>query len=162
MEFIKRHARSLTVGFAIAMIFSGGIAVANWLASGTGSAYSKAGSEQALSTVSAAADVTTPLFPGQTGDVAIRVVNPNAALTLTVLDFSGATVTSDKGAACNASTGVTISQAVVNTYLGAGKPLPNGTTLFDIAGAASMSNASDTSCQGATFTISPVGLQATT
>jgi hypothetical protein len=57
-------------------------------------------------------------------------------------------ISSDKGAACNAATGVTFAdQTGLALDIAAG-----ATTTFPLR-AVSMSNASDNSCQGATFTI---------
>jgi hypothetical protein len=161
-KIFGRKAKALVTGLVVGAMFAAGVAAAAWLTSGSGSAYSKAGTEQALSTQNASADVTAPLFPGGTGDVALRVVNPNQAMTLTGVDFSSATVTGAGGIGSCSTTGVTISQSVVDTWLADGQPLPNGTTSFDIPDAASMSNAADSGCQGATFTITPVSLSATT
>jgi hypothetical protein len=63
------------------------------------------------------------------------------------------TVTSDKGAACDAATGVSFTN---QTGLTLDVPA-SGAASFTLAGAAAMSNASDNSCQGAVFTI-PVTL----
>jgi hypothetical protein len=65
------------------------------------------------------------------------------------------TITSDKGAACDASTGVTFSnQTGLTLDLAAG-----ATATLTVPNSVSMSNASDNSCQGAVFTV-PVTLTA--
>jgi len=79
------------------------------------------------------------------------VTNPNpfAVRITTVAKQTGGVITSDKGAACNASTGVTFTdQTGLALDLAAG-----ATTTFSLANAVSMSNASDNTCQGAIFTI---------
>ncbi len=86
----------------------------------------------------------------------VKVTNPNSfAVTVTSVTGAG-TITSDKGAACNASTGVTFTNAAgLSQAVGAG-----ATVTFSLAGKVAMSNASDNSCQGAIFTV-PVTLSAT-
>ena len=65
----------------------------------------------------------------------------------------GATITSDKGSACDASTGVTFTDQHTQAL-----DVPaNSSATFTLAGVVHMSNASDNSCQGAVFTI-PVSL----
>jgi hypothetical protein len=88
--------------------------------------------------------------------VKIKVTNPNA-FAVTVTGVSGAgSITSDKGAGCDASTGVTFTnQTGLTQSVGAG-----ATVTFTLSGAAAMSTASVTSCQGGVFTI-PVTLTAT-
>jgi hypothetical protein len=63
------------------------------------------------------------------------------------------TVTSDKGTACDASTGVTFTN---QTGLTLDIPATSAAT-FTLTGSVAMSNASDNTCQGAVFTI-PVSL----
>jgi hypothetical protein len=83
------------------------------------------------------------------------VTNPNdVALTITSVVGAGA-ITSDKGRACDRSTGVTFtSTSGLHRVVGAGQ-----TVTFSLRGKTAMSNASDSSCQGATFTI-PVSVTA--
>ena len=63
--------------------------------------------------------------------------------------ISALLVTSDKGVACNASTGVTFTDQTGLALDVAG----GATSTFTLSGAVSMTNASDNSCQGAIFTI---------
>ena len=65
------------------------------------------------------------------------------------------TITSDKGASCDASTGVTFTN---QTGLALNVPPNSAGTEFTLPlGSVAMSNASHTSCQGAVFTV-PVTL----
>jgi hypothetical protein len=85
------------------------------------------------------------------------VTNPNSfPVRITAVSKQAVgSITSDKGAACNASTGVTFTdQSGLTLDLAAG-----ATSTFTLSGAVSMSNASDNSCQGAIFTI-PVDVTA--
>jgi hypothetical protein len=66
------------------------------------------------------------------------------------------TITSDKGAACNASTGVTFTDTTgLSNSVAA-----SASTTITLSGKAAMSSASDNSCQGAVFTI-PITLTGT-
>jgi hypothetical protein len=85
--------------------------------------------------------------------VVISVSNPNGfPVTITAVSGNG-TITSDKGAACNASTGVSFTNATGLSQVVAAST----TTTFTLTAKASMSSASDNTCQGAVFTI-PVSL----
>jgi hypothetical protein len=128
-----------------------GVVVAAWVANGSGPAYAKAATASSLTLGDASASVTADLYPGATGAVKVMVTNPNAfpVRITSVAKQAAAAITSDKGAACNASTGVTFTnQTGLTLDLAAG-----ATNTFTLAGAVSMSNASDNSCQGAVFTI---------
>src|SRR5258708_5910569 len=84
-----------------------------------------------------------------------RLAPALAAVTITAVTGAGR-ITSDKGAACDAATGVTFT----NTS-GLSQAVAAGATVsFSLAGRLAMSNASDNSCQGAVFTV-PITLVAT-
>jgi hypothetical protein len=136
---------------AIAALVASGVLYAAWSTGGSGNGYAKAGTASSLTIGDASASTTADLYPGGTGAVKLKVTNPNpfpVRITSVTKQASG-TITSDKGAACNASTGVTFTdQTGLTLDLAAG-----ATTTFTLSGAVSMSNASDNSCQGAIFTI---------
>jgi hypothetical protein len=96
---------------------------------------------------------STPLLPGGTGDVILNVNNPNAyAVTLVSVSGNG-TITADGGHSGCTTTGVTF-----NNQSGLTINIPaSTTTAVDLPGAASMSTASLSACQGATFSI-PVSI----
>ena len=148
---MRRTLLALAVGGALLTIPAA--ALAAWHGAGSGTAAARATSAQALSTVDASASTSAQLYPGGSGDVKLSIHNPNAyPVRVTSVTGSG-TITSDKGAACDASTGVTFAnQTGLSLDVAAG-----ATTTFTLSGAASMSNASDNACQGAVFTI-PVSL----
>lgn len=142
---------------AVAALVVTGILLAAWSTSGSGNGYAKAGTASALTVNDASASTTADLYPGANGTVKLSVTNPNPfAVRITAVTKQAAgTITSDKGAACNASTGVTFNnQTGLTLDLAA-----NTTSTFSLANAVSMSNASDNSCQGAVFTI-PVDVTA--
>lgn len=150
----RKWLTRITAGSLVFGIMAvGSIAYAAWTASGTGQGYAKAGTAQALTTVDVSASTTATLYPSGTGNVLLRINNPNPySVRVTSVTGSGA-VTSDKGAACDASTGVTFTN---QTGLTLDVPATSAVT-FTLTGVAAMSNASDNSCQGAVFTI-PVSL----
>jgi hypothetical protein len=142
---------------AIAALVVTGILVAAWSTGGSGNGYAKAGTASALTLNDASASTVADLYPSSNGAVKLSVTNPNLfpVRITAVTKQAGGTITSDKGAACNASTGVTFTnQTGLALDLAA-----NGTSTFTLNNAVSMSNASDNSCQGAVFTI-PVDVTA--
>jgi hypothetical protein len=126
-----------------------GVGVAAWNVSGSGSGYAKAGSATGLTIGDASASTVADLYPGVSGAAKLKVTNPNAfGVRITTVTGTGV-ITSDKGAACNAATGVSFTnQTGLTLDVAAG-----ATQTFTLAGAVAMSNASDNSCQGAVFTI---------
>jgi hypothetical protein len=155
---VGSKARLAVAISATAMVVAGGATLGSWaVSSSAGNGYAKAVTAQNLTLSDASASTVADLYPGATGAVKIKVTNPNAfAVTITGVSGAG-TITSDKGAACDASTGVTFAnQTGLSLALAGG-----ATTVFSLSGAAAMANTSVTSCQGGTFTI-PVTLTATT
>ena len=150
----NKVTRRITLSALFAgVLMAGSLAFAAWSAGGAGNGYAKATTAQVLTTVDASASTTAQLYPSGTGDMKLKVNNLNSyAVRVTSVTGSGA-ITSDKGAACNASTGVTFTNQVGQTL-----DVPAGSAVtFTLTGAVAMSNASDNSCQGAIFTI-PVTL----
>lgn len=133
-----------------------GIAWAAWTVTGSGSGYAKAGSASALTLGDASASASADLYPGATGSAKVAITNPNSFPVRVTSVTGNGTITSDKGAACNAATGVSFAnQTGLTLDLAAG-----ATTTFTLSGAVTMSNSSDNSCQGAVFTI-PVSVSGT-
>jgi hypothetical protein len=142
---------------ALAVLITAAVTLGSWtVGSSAGNGYTKAVTAQNLTLGDATASTTAQLYPGGTGDLWVKVTNPNP-FNVTVTGVTGAgTITSDKGGACNASTGVTFT----NTS-GLSQSVAAGATVsFSLAGKVTMSNLSDNSCQGAVFTV-PVTLAAT-
>lgn len=154
---ITRKKRTIVVAaVAVLAIVAVGIGIAAWSVGGSGNGYAKAGTASSLTLADATAFTTASLYPGATGDLKLRVTNPNSfPVRITTVTGNG-TITSDKGAACDASTGVTFAnQSGLALDVGAG-----ATATLTVSSAVSMSNASDNSCQGAVFTV-PVTVTAT-
>jgi hypothetical protein len=137
-------------GAAVIATAVAGIAIGAWSVSGSGTGYAKASTASAVTLSDASASTTADLYPGATGALKVKVSNPNPfPVRITAVSGNGA-ITSDKGAACDASTGVAFaSQSSLTLDL-----LANETNkVFTLASAVSMSNASDNSCQGAVFSV---------
>jgi hypothetical protein len=145
--------RKLATGiFVVSAASTAGLAFAAWNTTGSGNATARAVSAQVLTTVDATASTGATLYPGATGDARLTINNPNPyAVRVTSIAGNGA-ITSDKGAACNASTGVAFTSPTGTFDVPAASAAS-----FTLAGAVAMTNASDNACQGAVFTI-PVTL----
>ena len=142
---------------AVVMMATAMVTFGSWsVSSAPGSGYSKAVTAQNLTFTDVSGSAAAQLYPGATGDLILRVTNPNSfAVTVTGVAGSG-TITSDKGAACNASPGVTFTNTTgLTQVVGAGASIT-----FTLTGKTAMSNLSDNACQGAIFTV-PVTLTAT-
>lgn len=159
-RFIPRR-RMLALAATCSALIVTGLVFAAWLTSGSGSATAKAGSSQALSTVDASASTNATLYPGVTGDVTVKISNPNPfaiRVTSVALNGQNSDITADGGHASCSPTGVSFSnQTGLSVDVPAKSGGTNGTATATLTGAASMSNASADGCQGATFTI-PVTL----
>lgn len=143
--------RSAILALALGLLFAAGIAFAAWTATGTGSGYAKATTAQPLTTVDVSASVAATLYPGATGDVELRISNPNP-YPVVVSDVTGNGAITASDPACNVAS-VSFSD---QTGLSLNVPASNAAT-FTLSGAVQMSSAANDNCQGATFTI-PVAL----
>jgi hypothetical protein len=140
--FIKRHLKAFMVGALIASFTAGGIGYALWSINGSGSAYSKATSSQALTTVDVSAQAPGQLYPGGSGDMVIKIHNPNAfPVTVTDVTF-GAVSPSTCFVTADDQTGLSISVAA-----------GGDSALTTFPGAAHMGSGAGDACQGQLFTI---------
>ena len=157
-RIINRKLAVAVIAVAFAAV---GLVYAAWTTNGTGSAYAKAGSAQAISTIDVSASTTASLYPGVSGDVLIKLDNPNPyPVTVTAITGSGS-ITADAGHSGCTTTGVTFTnQTGLSLVVPAKSGGVDGVLQQTLTGAASMSNASLNACQGATFTI-PVTLTGT-
>jgi len=145
-----RHALAAT-GAVVGATLAANVAFAAWTSGGTGSGTAQATSAVALTTT--AATTSAQLFPGGSGDLKITVKNDNGYPVRVTDVTGGGGITSDKGPACDASTGVTFTDQHAQTL----DIAANSSATFTLSGVLHMSNASDNSCQGAVFTV-PVSL----
>jgi hypothetical protein len=151
------------IGGAITVLVLGivGLVYAAWTTTGSGSGYAKAGSSSALSTVDVSASTTATLYPGTSGDVLIKLSNPNPfPVQVTGVSLNGANsdIAADASHSGCTTTGVSFSnQTGLSIDVPAKSGGTNGTAQATLTNAATMSNASLNACQGATFTI-PVSI----
>lgn len=150
---MNTRKRIVAVGTTLIVLAAAGLVYAAWTTSGSGTGTAKATSAQALTTVDAAATTNASLYPGATGNVTIRISNPNP-YPVRVTDVTGnGAITADAGHPGCVTTGVSFTDQTGQTI-----DVPaNGQTEVTLNNAAAMSNASDNGCQGATFTV-PVSL----
>ncbi len=155
-----RLVRTAAATVALCILGGAGSAYAYWASTGIGAGSATNGTMQTV-IVDALIAGDTPqntLIPGGTADVIVRATNPNAhAVTLYGLAANGA-ITADAGHSGCTTTGVTFTPPSVPLT----PPVtvqPNSSILLTLPGAASMSTASLSACQGAQFRI-PVTLEA--
>ena len=152
-----RRKRTLLIALIVAVlgVVAVGVGIGAWSITGSGNGSAKATTASAITLADASAFTSADLYPGATGNLKLRATNPNPfPVRITAVSGNG-TITSDKGAACDASTGVTLAnQSGLTLDLAAG-----ATATLTVPNAVSMSNSSDNSCQGAVFTV-PVSLTA--
>jgi hypothetical protein len=155
MRFLSKR-NIIVVSMTLIVMVAVGFVYAAWTTSGSGSGYAKAGTSQALTTVDVSATTSASLYPGQSGNVTLKINNPNGynvRVTAVALNGQQTDITADAGHSGCTTTGVTFSnQSSLSLDVNAGSQAE-----FTLNGAASMSNASLNACQGATFTI-PVTL----
>jgi hypothetical protein len=158
MKRLSRKWTLIAAAGSLAAMATTALVFAAWTTNGAGSGYAKAQSAQGLTTVDVSASTTATLYPGADGDVLIKISNPNSfPVQVTAVNGNG-TITADSGhSTCGSDaghpTGVTFTNQTGQTI----NVTANSTTQTTLSNAAHMSNASDNSCQGATFTI-PVSL----
>jgi hypothetical protein len=151
----KSRGKKLAI-FGVTLLGALGIGTAfgAWTVGGGGSGSATATSAQALTT--SVATTTAQLYPGLVGaNLYITANNPNPfPVTITSVNANGAATPDAAHAAGCVTTGVTYTTTATSKLVPAG-----GSLSFTVAGV-SMTNASDTGCQGATFTV-PVTFTAT-
>ncbi|MEY2477918.1 MAG: hypothetical protein QOG87_3233 [Actinomycetota bacterium] len=149
----RRIARPRWVALATltVLLLSGGVAYAYVSAAGSGSGNATTGTMQTV-TLSALVGGDAPssqLRPGgPAADVILRLENPNP-FTVQVVSVDGyGTIAADGAHSGCTTTGVTFI-APTNPNI----TVPAGSSLVALTGAATMSTASLSACQGATFSI---------
>jgi hypothetical protein len=155
-----RLARTAAATVALCILGGAGSAYAYWASTGLGAGSATNGTMQTVlvdAFIAGDAPQNT-LAPGGTADVILRATNPNPhAVTIYGLAANGA-ITADAAHAGCTTTGVTFTPPPTPLT----PPVtiqPNSSVLLTLPGAASMSTASLSACQGAQFRI-PVALEA--
>jgi len=150
-----RRKTPFVIGAIVALVLGlgAGAAFAFFTTHGSGAGSGQTGTLQPVTVAASAGTASTPLLPGDSGDVVLQVTNPNSlAVTLVTVSGNG-TITADGSHGSCTTTGVAFTnQTGLNINIPA-----NTTTPVDLAGAASMDTTSSNGCQGATFSI-PVSI----
>ena len=158
---IKRLAtRTAAVTTALCLVTGAAGAYAYWAATGAGAGSATTGTVKALSAEAlVVSDATgSTLVPGGTADVALRAFNPNPfPVQVYAIGGNGAATADAAHPAC-LTTGVTF-VAPAAPLAPVGNVPANSSVLSTLHRAAAMSAASQSGCQGATFSL-PVTLEA--
>jgi hypothetical protein len=158
MVTITIRRRTALVIAAVAVLALVGVAIAAWSTSTSGNAYSKGATASAITLSDASASTTGDLYPGGTGDLKLKVANPNAfpvRITAVALQ-SGGSISSNVTACNSGGTGVTLTnQSGLTIDLAANA----AASVVTLTGVVHMASSSDSNCQGAVFTI-PVDVTA--
>ena len=97
---------------------------------------------------------TSALYPGATGDVLIRISNPNPYPVDVVSVSESGEITADAGHSACTTTGVSFADRTgLSIRVPAKRDGVDGTTQATLPRAVAMSNRSQSSCQGAVFSI---------
>jgi hypothetical protein len=160
MKFLGK--RRLIFGAVTVMVLGiVSLGYAAWTSSGGGTGFAKAATAQGLTTATTTGTTSATLYPGATGDLVVNINNPNSyPIKVTGVTGSGAIAADSSHATCGQDgthpTGVTYTdQTGLNVAVAA-----NSSSQITLSGSIHMTNASDNSCQGATFSV-PVSLAAT-
>ncbi len=145
---------------ALCLLAGGGTAYAYWTTTGAGSGAAAAAAMQTV-TVDAfvAGDSNrTRLVPGGSADVILRTSNPNAFAVQLYSVASNGAVTADSAHSGCTTTGVSFTALAAPLTPAVTIPA-HSSLLVTLPGAASMSDQSQSACQGATFKV-PVTVEA--
>ena len=143
----RRSARKMAVlALGATAVLGASVAFAAWIVGGGGTGTATATSSVNLTT--SVATTTAALYPGITGaSLYLTVNNPNPfAVAITSVNANGAATAGAGHPGC-VTTGVSYATTAVTQTVPA-----SGSLSFTVP-SVSMTNASDTGCQGATFTI---------
>jgi hypothetical protein len=153
-------AKSAAAAVALVLATGAGGAYAYWATVGTGSGSAVNGTMQSVTAVAFVAGDGTQnsLVPGGTADVAVRAFNPNSFPVKVQAIRGNGTATADTDHSGCITTGVTFVDPAA-PLVPAVTIAANASVLITLPGAAAMSLASSSGCQGATFNL-PVTLEA--
>jgi hypothetical protein len=155
---VKRRTLTLILAAitALAVCIGGGAAYGYFTPTGSGTGAARTATMATVTLASITSETpNTLLEPGSTGEVIVKVTNPNSYTVHLVSVLASGTIGVSGGSGCTSgNSGVTFTnQPVLSIAIAA-----STTTLVRLAGAAAMSPSSANGCQGATFSI-PVTIQ---
>src|SRR5215210_2809538 len=105
---LRPTKKFVVAGGVVAGMLASGVAWAAWTADGTGSGYAKATTAVALTTSDVSASTTADLYPGASGDVVVKINNPNPyPVTVTSISNGTGSIAADTGHSTCTTTGVT-------------------------------------------------------
>lgn len=153
-RFVSTSRRRLTLlGAVLTLLLGAGVARAYFTTTATGTASARAATVQDVTLT--AGTPSSPLYPGGSGDVALRVDNPNSvSVHLPSLELD--TSLGANGLAVDAGhSGCNLSSLSFTTQDngGSGFEVPPGSSMLDLTNAISMGTGAADACQGATFTV---------
>jgi len=153
MRRISRRIKvALSVTAATIVAVNGGIAWAYWGLSGQGSASVASGTAIQLQ-VTGVPQPNSPLYPGVTTGLKLTITNPNSfgVLVFQIKPGAGSTVVDAAHAAAGC---VQSGLSLASPTYGVSLQVPaNSTRQITLPFGLKMTNASDSACQGATFTV---------
>jgi hypothetical protein len=153
MRNVNRRTKVILAVCAIAIVaVNAGAAWAYWRITGSGTGVAKAGTVIEL-TLKGKSDDRKPLYPGGTSNLTVTVTNDNDfPIEVTTVTAGAGKAVADEAhreGGC-LTTGVIVSKDVHEVSW----PVQRNTIgVFTLADGIKMTNQSDSSCQGATFTI---------
>lgn len=145
-------AKTAATVAVLSLVLGVGSAYAYWSTIGIGSGSAASASMQTVTVDAFVAgdSPATTLIPGGTAEVIVRASNPNAFAVQVYSFASNGTPTADASHPLCSTTGVTFNAPVAPLTPTVSIPA-NSSILITLPGAASMSAASQSSCQGAVF-----------
>jgi hypothetical protein len=153
MRKVNRRTKVILAVCAVAAVaVNAGAAWAYWRITGSGTGSAKAGSAFEL-TLKGKSDDNKPLYPGGTSNLTVTVTNENNfPIEITAVAAGAGKPTADEAhreGGCQ-TTGVVVSQDVHRVSWIVQR---NTIGVFTLSDGIKMTNQSDSTCQGATFTI---------
>jgi hypothetical protein len=151
----------LVLGAVVALVLGlgAGAAFAYFTSTGSGSGAATTGTAQPVTVLQTSATVTNKLYPGGSGDLRVKLDNPNGyPVTIVAIAAGSGTVTGSGGIGTCTNTGVSVSpQSGLSITVASDPNLPNNPVSVVIPDGVSMSTSSDSACQSATFQV-PVAI----
>jgi hypothetical protein len=157
-----RRLAITVAGVALVFVIGARMASAFFTSGGSGTGSATTGTMQTVTVVAATGTPTTPLVPGATGDVVLKVNNPNHfAVSVAAVSYNSAgSITFD---AAHSACTTTDASPIVSFSVPAGDlPLTvaaSSSASFDLANSVTMAMKATSNCQGATIFI-PVTITA--
>ena len=145
---VRRSQFWMVAGAAVALIFGlgAGSAYAYFTSNGSGSGVATVGSVQGITVLEATGTATNKLSPGTSGDLLIKINNPNTfPVTITALSGNGTVTGSGVGCTTTAVSVPSETSLSIN--------VPPGNDNIVVPNGVSMGLGSDNGCQGSTFQV---------